>query len=339
MDTDEVLGLLILVVGIPFAIMCAVMFFITWWKIFEKGGEEGWAIFVPFYNSYILGKVAGGTSFGIGVLIVTITEFFGFLIALVIDIAMDSDAVYTVMIFLFSLPWTVIRLIIAFKLGGKFGRGVWFRVFLAVPYINAFPHLYLALSKNCVYSEKPKEASVGLFIAIVLIPPIILLLLIWLGVLAAVTVPRFVATRTDAQVATARSDLASAMKAVVAKVFADNIDTTQSKAPNPLGADYIEWGEWIIEVAGLDSSRWKASGNGVYIIDNNKKKRKACYDRSGLPLLWIDTSKGNMVFNPSKLSDNYDKKNNGFCEDLRDSYVNSNGVGDRIFHLPTNVEF
>ena len=54
-----------------------------------------------------------------------------------------------------------------------------------------------------------------------------------LGVLAAVAVPRFVATRTDAQIATARSDLASAQKAIVAKVFADNIDATQSSAPDP----------------------------------------------------------------------------------------------------------
>ena len=81
-----------------------------------------------------------------------------------------------------------------------------------------------------------------------------------LGVLAAVAVPRFVATRTDAQIATARSDMASAQKAVVAKVFADNIDTTASKAPDPnkkaSTGGVMTWGEWIIEVAGLDGSRW-----------------------------------------------------------------------------------
>ena len=35
-----------------------------------------------------------------------------------------------------------------------------------------------------------------------------------LGVLAAVAVPRFVTTRTDAQVAMLRSDIASVMKAI-----------------------------------------------------------------------------------------------------------------------------
>ena len=44
-----------------------------------------------------------------------------------------------------------------------------------------------------------------------------------LGVLAAVAVPRFVTTRTDAQVAMARSDIASTLKAIPARVFAENI--------------------------------------------------------------------------------------------------------------------
>ena len=87
-----------------------------------------------------------------------------------------------------------------------------------------------------------------------------------LGVLAAVAVPRFVATRVDAQIATARSDMASAQKAIVAKVFADNIDTTVSKPTDPNqkwgeGATMNSWSEWIINVAGLDGSRWGIPSN------------------------------------------------------------------------------
>lgn len=318
MDTDEVLVLLVLVVGIPFAIACVVMFFITWWKIFEKGGEGGWAIFVPFYGAYILGKVAGGVSFGISVLIVAMIYFLGFLVALVvIGIAMDSKVTYNIISIIY-LPWAVIRLIIAFKLGGKFGRGVWFRVFLAVPYLDAFPHLYLALSKNCVYNEKPKEASVWLFVAIVLLIPMLL-------VFTAVAIPRFVATRTDPQVATARIDMASAQKAVVAKVFADNIDTKRLRAPNG-----ESWGKWIIEIAGLDKNRWKTFGtNGVYPIDI--EANRACYDESELPLLWINPRDGNMHFNPSRLSSNY--KGDSFCENLMYSYGSSGGNGDKIVPL------
>ena len=31
----------------------------SWWKMFEKAGQPGWAAIVPIYNLYILLKVAG----------------------------------------------------------------------------------------------------------------------------------------------------------------------------------------------------------------------------------------------------------------------------------------
>jgi hypothetical protein len=32
---------------------------ITFWKIFEKAGQPGWACLVPFYNAYIFLKISG----------------------------------------------------------------------------------------------------------------------------------------------------------------------------------------------------------------------------------------------------------------------------------------
>lgn len=155
-----------------------------------------------------------------------------------------------------------------------------------------------------------------------------------LGVLAAVAVPRFVATRTDAQIATARSDMASAQKAIVAKIFADNIDSTQSGAPDPnqkaAGQNYdaMTWGEWIIEVAGLDGGRWgvfmnaggdqlanetnpnfgtKATGwakceysDAVAPIGNVTSNVNGGTAGRGFcgPVLGISVSTGTMVFNP-----------------------------------------
>lgn len=29
------------------------------WKVFEKAGQPGWAVLIPFYNAYILLKIAG----------------------------------------------------------------------------------------------------------------------------------------------------------------------------------------------------------------------------------------------------------------------------------------
>ena len=195
-----------------------------------------------------------------------------------------------------------------------------------------------------------------------------------LGVLAAVAVPRFVATRTDAQVATARSDLASAQKAIVAKVFADNIDPTQSKAPDPnksvasqTGAGFTKsWGDWIIEVSGLDGSRWKnpnggeipANRNGLNVsvkgensvepigntIQNGKAQKGGCG-----AVLGIETASGMMVFAPNNLGQNNghatgvspNQANNDFCTLLRVSYQSSGGVGNKLIPLASTgtVEF
>ena len=43
----------ILIFGIIFAILSI----IAYWKIFEKAGEKGWKILIPFYNLYIMYKI------------------------------------------------------------------------------------------------------------------------------------------------------------------------------------------------------------------------------------------------------------------------------------------
>lgn len=190
-----------------------------------------------------------------------------------------------------------------------------------------------------------------------------------LGVLAAVAVPRFVATRTDAQVATARSDLASAQKAIVAKVFADNIDTTQASAPDPnkpvSGQNYNwnTWGEWIVNIAGLDGSRWNSPQGGnlptsrhalgkniegkntIQPVGNTRDAdNKATKGGCGAVLGIMD---GYMVFAPnnSGVNNGGNRQNNfvanDFCSQLRKSYQSSGGVGNKIVPLASSgtVEF
>jgi len=36
-----------------------VVMIIANWKIFEKGGQPGWAVLIPFYNIYVLLKLVG----------------------------------------------------------------------------------------------------------------------------------------------------------------------------------------------------------------------------------------------------------------------------------------
>lgn len=130
--------------------------------------------------------------------------------------------------------------------------------------------------------------------------------------LEATMLNSFVSTRTDSSISSARSSMANAQKVIVARVFTDNIDTAKPKAPNG-----ESWGEWIVAINELDTSKWAVSGNGIY--------PKGCDKET--PLLWINPKTGAMHFNPSKL------KGKKFCENLRDSYVTSDSNGDKIVPL------
>ncbi len=142
-----------------------------------------------------------------------------------------------------------------------------------------------------------------------------------LGVLAAVAVPRFVTTRTDAQVAMLRSDIASTLKAIPARVFAENLDPTQS-APN----NYSSWGDWIIDTAGLDKGRWKISTSdtaAVTPVVQNKTDTVSGYDGCG-GVIYIDTGTGILYFDPNKLITGGGGSNT-LCQSLYNSYPsNSN---------------
>ena len=147
-----------------------------------------------------------------------------------------------------------------------------------------------------------------------------------LGVLAAVAVPRFVTTRTDAQVAMARSDIATALKAIPARVFAENLDPTQSNPPG-----FSNWGEWIIDTAGLDRSRWgvEAAKQGVQPLGNVTNSTGNVTGGCGV-MVWIDTTNGILYFDPrtnnNTLNGTGGAGNAGtFCTTLANSYPsNSN---------------
>lgn len=173
-----------------------------------------------------------------------------------------------------------------------------------------------------------------------------------LGVLAAVAVPRFVATRLDAHVATLRSDSAAALKTIVAKVFADNLDTTHSLAPHPndkTKTPKIYWSEWIMEVAGLDRNRWMPASEvqdaekyGVSPLYKVQHYRLPC----GLNKALISITKsGDLFFDPEHLiSDDISQQVERemlVCRLLKDSYRSSNSNGNKIIPLASTgtIEF
>lgn len=55
MEESNVLNIIILVVYLLFIALMLV----ANWKVFEKAGEPGWACLVPFYNIYVLLRIAG----------------------------------------------------------------------------------------------------------------------------------------------------------------------------------------------------------------------------------------------------------------------------------------
>lgn len=45
---------------ILFVLAVAVFSIVIMWRIFEKAGEHGWAVFIPFYQNYVLFKITWG---------------------------------------------------------------------------------------------------------------------------------------------------------------------------------------------------------------------------------------------------------------------------------------
>ena len=58
MDSGQFNGTFWLVYSL-IAIALAIVVIASYWKMFEKAGEKGWKSIIPFYNTYILFKIAG----------------------------------------------------------------------------------------------------------------------------------------------------------------------------------------------------------------------------------------------------------------------------------------
>ena len=86
--------------GLIISLAIIIFFIAAFWKVFEKAGQAGWKCLIPFYNLYILIKIAGKPGWW----------FFLFLIPLVNF---------------------VIAIIISVDIAQKFGKGTGFGIGLA----------------------------------------------------------------------------------------------------------------------------------------------------------------------------------------------------------------
>lgn len=107
-------GILGASIGVVVAMVIAiyVLFIIAWWKLFEKAGEPGWASLIPFYNTYVLYKIAWGNGLLFLVLFLSILNFVPVL-GVIIDIGL----------FIFNI-FTNINLAKSFGQGGGFAVGL-----------------------------------------------------------------------------------------------------------------------------------------------------------------------------------------------------------------------
>ena len=80
--------------------------------------------------------------------------------------------------------------------------------------------------------------------------------IIILGILAAIALPRLSLTRSDAQLIAVENDIIGALNAIQREVFSQNIE--------PSTLDGVK----MLELAGLSHSRWIAQTNGVRLAKN-----------------------------------------------------------------------
>ena len=57
-----------------------IFFVVVWWKIFTKAGRPGWAILIPFYNLYMMIKVAGKPGWWLILFFIPIVNFIIFIL-------------------------------------------------------------------------------------------------------------------------------------------------------------------------------------------------------------------------------------------------------------------
>ncbi len=72
--------------ALTFWLIFLLLFIIGGWKMYEKAGHPGWAILIPFYNLYILLKIAGRPGWWLILYFIPLVNFV-MLIVVSIDVA------------------------------------------------------------------------------------------------------------------------------------------------------------------------------------------------------------------------------------------------------------
>jgi Family of unknown function (DUF5684) len=58
-----------------FELIVLALIFASWWKIFDKAGEPGWAAIVPIYNMIVMCRIAGKPEWWVLLLLIPFVNF------------------------------------------------------------------------------------------------------------------------------------------------------------------------------------------------------------------------------------------------------------------------
>lgn len=58
-----------------FGLLILVLMIYAGWKVFEKAGQPGWAVIIPFYNIYILLKIANKPGWWLILFLIPLVNF------------------------------------------------------------------------------------------------------------------------------------------------------------------------------------------------------------------------------------------------------------------------
>jgi hypothetical protein len=101
-DTSPaVTGGLLAMGGAMMIVMLAivVVLIIGLWKVFVKAGQPGWAVLVPFYNAYILLKIAGRPGWWIVLFLIPLVNIaIGVIVAIDVAKVFGQSAVFGVVL-------------------------------------------------------------------------------------------------------------------------------------------------------------------------------------------------------------------------------------------------
>lgn len=104
-----------------FYLLITVYFIIAGWKIFEKAGEAGWKVLIPFYNTYTMLRIARKPGWWLLLFFIPVVNIIiAFIVALALGKAFGKDAVWSIFL-LFFLPFIGVS-ILAFSKNAKYKK-------------------------------------------------------------------------------------------------------------------------------------------------------------------------------------------------------------------------